>query len=668
MQRLLMGALALCCAETATAQCDLLVREHSLPSPISNFLVDDKAPIWVADFANHPNILAGGSTRTNTYSLLNATNPVALISVARVMIASEQNTNRYFGLNYAGEWIPLQLQSAPTQTIYGQDVFGFYADQAFHFFNVWEQQWASVPIASAVPLIQEGRSSICVVDGTDSIVGFSIHDSAGRRLTLPPDPTRSIVPILGSSGETLTRRNLQAFEIGTNQIAFFSTYLSRWDILTTQSPVPGLVAIYNKNTMILADYANNLVHLYSAHRGDFVTLTFPDLIQVAISSQDNGIQLEDPVTDTRHMFKAIDGGVVSLPGSLSNSSGVLFGNDCAAAGMFVGSGTDEEWFALSTKVRTSTWTPAGIQSGEVVLSRKANDSTILVITDQALYGFSGMSGRWTRTAYAGTFVNDAAQDFIGWVLTDTTAYVFSTREDRWVSRPLQAQTTLNDTDSLVILTDYDPISGQPTSRAVYSAESRGWRVQNLSGVQFVRGNDNSHFYSIHDDATTGGSTIYFFAGLADRWVVASVPTRIDANTRIEEMEEGLVIATPAGVLSFMAFGDLSSDHGAPIDNYAYHAQGNAPVRFIATGQPNALGLLLASIGETSLPLGFCNDLRVDLLSPTFLAVPVGSYNAAGVLRLNFRIPPTPNALIKMQMLGVSATSAQLGYLLDFQVH
>lgn len=668
MQRLAPLALLLAVSGGAHAQCDRFVREHTLSSPIANFLVDDKAPAWVADFATNPNQLAGGSTRTNTFSLLNAAAPVSLISVARVMIASEQGTNRFFGLNYAGEWIPLQLQNAPAQTIYGQDVFGFYGDGAFHFFNVWERAWISEPISGTFPLIQEGRSSMCVVDGTDSIVGFSIMGSQAVRLNLPPDPTRAIVPVLGSSGEPLTRRNLQAFESAPNQIAFFSTYLSRWDILTTQSQVPGLAATYNKNTMILADFANNLVHLYSAHRGDFVTLQFADLQQVTISSQDNGIQLEDAVTDTRHMFKAIDGGVAVLPNALTSSTGVLFLNDCAAAGKLVGSGPDEEWYALSTKIRTSTWTPAGLQSGEVVLARKGNDSTIVLVTDRALYGFSGMSGRWTRSPYQGTYVNSAAQDFIGWVLSDTTAYVFSTREDRWVSRAMNAQTTLNDTDSLVILTETDPSTGLPISRAVYSAESRAWRVQALSGSLFAQGRDNSHVYSIHDDAATGGSTVYFFAGLADRWLVAPVPTRIDANTQLAVMEEGLVIATPNGVLSFQAFGDLSSDHSAPIDNYAYHAQGNAPVRFLATGQPNAVAVLLASLGETNLPLGFCGDLRVDPLSPAFLAVPAGAYDAAGVLRLSFRIPPTPNALVKMQMLGVSASSVQLGQLLDFQVH
>ncbi|MBL8897979.1 MAG: hypothetical protein JNM84_10150 [Planctomycetes bacterium] len=668
MQRLAPLALLLALADGAAAQCDRLLREHALPLPLSNFLVDDKAPAWVADFATLPNVLAGGSTRTNTFSLLNGAAPVSLISVARVMIASEQGTNRYFGLNYAGEWIPLQLQNPPAQTIYGQDVFGFYGDGAFHFFNVWERSWTSEPISVSVPLIQESRSSMCVVDGTDSVVGFSIMGSQAVRLNLSPDPTRAIVPVLGSGGESLTRRNLQAFEIGPNQIAFFSTYLSRWDILTTQSPVPGLSATYNKNTMILADFVNNLVHLYSAHRGDFVTLTFTDLMQVAISSQDNGIQLEDALTDTRHMFKAIDGGVASLPNALTSSTGALFLNDCAAAGKFVGAGPDEEWYALSTKVRTSNWTPAGLQSGEVVLAKKGNDSTIVLITDRAVYGFSGMSGRWTRSAYAGTYVNSGAQDFIGWVLSDTTAYVFSTREDRWVSRPMNAQTSLTDTDSLVILTESDPSSGQPISRAVYSAESRGWRVQPLSGPLFAQGRDNTHVFSIHDDAATGGSIVYFFAGLADRWLVASVPNRIDANTKLAVMEEGLVIATPAGVLSFQAFGDLSSDHSAPIDNYAYHGQGNAPVRFLAIGQPNALAVLLASLGETSLPLGFCGDLRVDPFSASFLAVPAGAYDAQGVLRLSFRIPPTPNVLLKLQMLGVSASAVQLGQLLDFQVH
>lgn len=204
------------------------------------------------------------------------------------------------------------------------------------------------------------------------------------------------------------------------------------------------------------------------------------------------------------------------------------------------------------------------------------------------------------------------------------------------------------------------------SQSVYGMESTAFRTQNFTGTRFAAGRSNSYSYSIHDDAVTGGSRVWFFQSYGDRWIEHAVASRLADPAAITALEDTLLIKDGTKIHVFSGFADISSVFSAPNDNCT--SPSPAQVRASSpTAKPNAAALLLVGIARTDLPIpGIAGNLLID---PSFLVgVPAGTYDARGNLRFTLGLAGLLPGIVRMQMASFApATGVQLGRLLNFEI-
>ncbi len=649
-------------ASSLASQTDFGARTHVfLNDAPAAFLADDKVVTWAATVTNQPNQLIGGSIRSNRASLLQANGPLAILTIGRnPWIAQEGATGNYWGLSMEGDWVPLQLAAAGNVT-FGQDLCCIDDGTAVHLYQTWKNQWVSETLQSTAYQVIPGRGFMAVIDGTDSIIGFSkVVDTTAVRLNLPANPAR-VIQHLAGTGESFTRRNMAAFEIATNEIAIYSTYLDSFSRHTLPAPAFNYIYEYDKNTIAVSDVLRNELFVYSAHSGTLQQVPVQDVSTAQVDAQDFGVKILDVAGGNLLCLRAIDGGIAVLIGPAANVTNELFGNNHYTV-QFTDSNGIQDYQAVSTSKSNSQFVRANLPAAEAVQGDDFDDNIAVVGTDVAGYGFSAFTNRWTRLpSYQGNFVRVVAEDFIGYLETDSHVYVFSAREDRWIGRAKTANANVVDRDQFVATFDGSSIS-------VYSMNGDGWRTQAVSGTLFLDGDESSYVYSIHDDASTGGSHIWFFQNQADRWIDYALPNRISDPNQVFELEDGLLIMDGNLIHTFSGFPDLSSPFSAPNDNYAYHAFPGAQSTFLAVGEPNAAAFLFVGPNRANINLpGITGTILVDPV--TAIGVGAGNYDARGILRLFLPVPAnSPRGVLRLQMGGVSNGTLSMGRVMVFEIN
>lgn len=656
----LIGLLAT--AAPLTAQADFGTRTYDFPgSAPESFLTDGNLATWATSVVGDPSALIGGSFRSGHASVLRATGALGILQVGRnPLIATEAGTNNYWGLTMEGEWAALSLQTPPNFT-FSQDLFCLDDGNAVHVFQWWKNSWVTENLTSPNHTVVPGRGFLAVADGTRRLIGFSkLVDTQASVLDLGAGASWPLNHIIGS-GESLTRRNSAMFEIGNAEVAAYSAYTDTWTRLTLPAPLTNYFFEYDKNTIAITDPIRNEFFLYSAVTSTMQQISVQDVASTVIEAQDFVIRILDTLGNNLFCFRAIDGTTAALPGQAVATTNQLFGNNHYTVQVTDTVRNTIDYFAVSGSVRAAPFVSAGLGIGESVVADDHNDMVALVVTDAALYGFSAFSNTWTKFPnWQGTFSRLNAQDFIGWVESDSHYYVFSPREARWIERPRGAGETLRDSDQLVVI-------GDANGQSIYGMESTAFRSQSFRGPQFLFGRGNSYSFSIHDDQTTGGSKIYFFQSYADRWIEHDVATRITDPNAVDTNEDGILIIEGDRLHALSGFADISTVYTAPNDNYAYHAFPGSRQDFLASGVPNASAVMLLGLDRAALPIsGVRGDLLIDPSALT--SVGAGAYDARGILRIPLTVPPISPRIIRIQMGSFSpASGVQLGRLLQFEV-
>ncbi len=654
---LFLGAIA-----PLAAQADFGARTYDLTgTPAESFLTDGNLATWATSVVGDPNTLVGGSFRSSHSSLLRASNALGILQIGRnPLIASEANTNNYWGLTMEGEWAPISLSNTPNFT-FSQDLFCLDDGSALHVFQWWKNSWVTENLTSTSYAVVPGRGFLAASDGTRRLIGFSkLVDTQPTILDLGPAATWPLNHVIGS-GESLTRRNSAMFEIGNSEVAAYSAYTDSWARLKFPAPLTNYFFEYDKNTIAITDPINNEFFLYSAHTNTMQRIAVQDVASTVIEAQDFVVRILDTLGNNLFCFRAIDGTTSALPGQAVATTNQLFGNNHYTVQVTDTARNTIDYFGVSGSVRAAPFVSAGLGLGETVIADDSNDMVALVVTDRALYGFSAFSNTWTSfPSWQGTFGRLNAQDFIGWVESDTHYYVFSPRENRWIERPRGSNETLRDSDQLVII-------GDATGQSVYGMESTAFRNKSFTGPQAIFGRSNSYSFSIHDDNTTGGSKVYFFQSYADRWIEHDIATRITDPNLVNTNEDGILIIEGDRLHALTGFADISTVYTAPNDNYAYHAFPGSRQDFLASGVPNAAAVMLLGLDRTQLPIaGVRGDLLID---PSALAnVGAGAYDSRGILRIPLTVPAITPRIIRIQMASFGpASGVQLGRLLQFEV-
>lgn len=655
---------ALAGLSTAHAQQSFGARTFEFPAaPPGTLFVNGNVPTWAASVVGDPTRLIGGSGRSGATSILLAQGPVGVLATGRnPFVAQESNTGRYWGLGMDGNWAPLVLPQPATVTV-AQDLYVLDDGAAVHVFQTWKNGWTSETLISPTHSVIPGRNFAAVIDGNTRLIGFSkLTDTPATRLDLGSGATWPVQHIAGDpAGETLTRRNSAAFEIGDREIAVYSGYLDAWQRFVFPASLTNYSFNYDKNVIAIKDPFRNELFMYSAHTGTMQQIALADVGQAGIDAQDFAVKIVDTVGNNTFCFCAIDGSLVLLPGQGVTVTGQLFGNNHLTVQVTDPQTNNLEYHGVSGSKRASQFVPAGYGAGEILVADGVNDMTAIVVSDRALYGFSAFTNSWARFPnWQGSYVSRGAQDFMGRVVTSSHVYVFSAREARWIERALAPGATVNDTDQLVLVTEGN-------SQSVYGMESTAFRTQVFTGTRFASGRSNSYSYSIHDDVVTGGSRVWFFQSYGDRWIEHAIASRLADPAAITALEDTLLIKDGTKLHVFSGFADLSSVFSAPKDNYAYHAFPGARARFLANGEPNAAALLLVGIARTDLPIpGITGHLLIDPSS--LVGVPAGAYDARGNLRFTLGLAGLLPGIVRMQMASFApATGVQLGRLLSFEI-
>ncbi len=656
---------ALAVIPAAAAQQSFGARTHTFTqTPPDAIIVNGNVPTWAASVVGDPTRLIGGSGRTNHTSILTAQGPVGVLATGRnPFVAQENGTGRYWGLSMEGAWIPLAL-AAPAQVTVAQDLYVLDDGAAVHVFQTWKSAWTSETLLSpASHSVIPGRNFAAVVDGNTSLIGFSkLTATPATRLNLGAGATWPVQHIVGDpAGESLTRRNSAVFEIGNAEVAVYSGYLDAWQRFTFPAPLTNYSFNYDKNVIAIKDLTRNELFMYSAITGTMQQIALQDVATASIDAQDFAVKIVDPLGNNTFCFAAIDGSLILLPGQGLAVTGQLFGNNHFTAQVTDPVTLAVEYYAVSGNKRGSQFVAAGFGAGETLVADGVNDMTAIVVSNAALYGFSAFTNSWSRFAgWRGNYVSRGAQDFIGRVVTDTHVYVFSPREARWIERALATGATVQDTDQLVIV-------NEGNSQSVYGMESTAFRSQTFTGTRFQAGRSNSYSYSIHDDAVTGGSRIYFFQSYGDRWIELATSDRLADPTAIFGLEDTLVIKDGDQVHVLGGFADITSVYSAPNDNYAYHAFPGADATFLANGEPGAFAVLLVGFARNDLPIpGVLGNLLIDPLG--LIGVGAGAYDARGILRFRLGLAGVSPGVVRMQMASFApSVGVQLGRLLSFEI-
>jgi hypothetical protein len=657
-------AASLLLASVALAQNGFGVRTVNLAAtPPDAFLADGNIATFAVAVVGNPNQLIGGSTRTGNVNVLTANGPLGILNIGRnPLVANELGTGNYWGITMEGEWAPLSLPAAGNVTL-SQDLCTIDDGSAVHVFQWWSSAWVTESLRSATYAVVPGRNFAAVVDGNTRLVGFSkLVDTVATVLDLGPSATWPVAHIAGN-GESFTRRNSAMFEIGASEVAIYSGYLDAWQRFTFPAPLTNYQFEYDKNVIAISDPNRNELFMYSAHNGVIQQISVQDVNSAIVDAQDFAIKILDPLGNNLWCFRAIDGGLSILPNQASTTSSEMFGNNVYAVRSVNPITGGPEYYGCSGSKRGAVFVGAGLGASEVTIAEDVNDMVALAVTDGALYGFSAFTNRWTRLpGWQGTFSRLNAQDFIGWVETDTHAYVYSPRDDRWFTRPKAAGETLADADQFVVL-------GTPSSQSIVGMESTAIRSKNFIGTPFASGRGNSYSYSVHDDPLTGASRVYLFQSYGDRWMEMQTATRITDPAAIQRLEDGVLIKEADRLHILSGFADITTRFSAPNDNYAYHAFPGARPIFLANGVPNAQAVILVGTNRADLPiLGALGNLQIDPIG--LIGVSAGAYDARGILSLTFTLPTTlPAAVYPMQMASLApGIGLQFGRLLRFEVY
>lgn len=642
------------------SQCDYGTKTFTLPAPIASVYWKSDNSNFAIHTADQTRIHAGSvrPLRLNTLAS-SASNLISPVGIGRIpLVVTESNTNHYWGVNTKADFVPLLLPGTPNQVVTGQEVVMIEQGGSVHVFGHWLSAWTSAPVTGPVQIVP-GRALIVAQDGTSRLLGFSwLTASTPVVLQLGPGKTAAYV---AGTGESDTRRNAQVFVTDTNELSIFSAYLDRWVKVTTTSPAATVGVAFDKNVIRIDDPVANEILCFSDITGTTARVTVANLANTTLATQDFGIAITDSTTNILYLFRAIDGGLAVLPGGATSVvTGGAFTNNlwCVARKDAVTQAT--EYHACASSVRGAPFVPAGA-SGQTIVAGAGNDNTFVLTTNQDLFGFSAFTNHWTKlSGYQGTYVGGDGEDFIGWVETSSHVYVFSPREDRWVARTKgPGFVKVSDSDQVVIV-------DEGATKIAFGTESTDFQVKSLSGAKVKEGQSNTYHFSIHDNATTGGSTIHLFAGFADRWIQLETQNRLTATTVVHQLEDSIFVEDGDKLHVLTAFGDLTSQWGAPNDNYAWHAIPNANARFFATGVANAPAALVLGLDRTSLNLpGICAPLKVG--GSSLLAVPIGSYDQNGALRFDVVLPPS-TGVIRLQMASLASSSVQLGSLLNFEIY
>lgn len=643
--------------QSANAQNDFGYRATNTGVPLGFFATSEKLPTWIVGSGDRKTLI-GGSTRTNKTSVLTAPNPMKVLVTGRVPpVVQEENTGNYWGLNLYGDFVPLKLSGPATAEQAAQDLYGLLQGGQAHVFGNWSTQWRTIQLSSTNVQFLAGRACLMLQDGRD-LYGFStLFPAQPAKLTIPGSSI--VTPVIGI-GESNSRRNFQAYEIGTNQVAIYSPYTNTWRRIDLGFSVVGATFDFDKNALFIFDPGTNKTLSYSSLTGLALPRTFTDVTALTYEVQDFGITILDPGKDLLY-FRAADSQFTILPGRAKDVvAGGRHSNNHWSFALKDPTTSAVDYYGISSTVRRAPVVAAGLTASETVVDEDGNDMVTTVITDSALYGYSAFTNAWTTfRGYKGSFVSQDAEDFIGRVTTSTHAYAFSPRDNKWYELPISANASVADTDQAVIVKE-------PGSQSVLSMQSLAWRTQNFQGTLFQDGRENSYAYSIHDRAA-GGSTVWFFQNFGDRWIQAVLPNRVNDSNNIIPLEDGLLIVDGMTVHQFSGFADLSSNWAAPNDNAAYHAVPGAFARFTAAGPAGRPALLLIGSDRFDLSIpGFAGQLQVGLNG--IVVVPAGAYGADGTLRFNVTLQNVMPARYRFQMLGLDpVTGPSFGRLLDFRV-
>ena len=555
-------------------------------------IFDENIPTWVAASTDNKTLHIG-SFRTGKTVKLTSKIGLTVINAGRVpFVVQEVGTGNYWGINLYGDAVPLALKQVPTVTQFSQDLFGLIDGNDAYVFGNWSTSWRKVTLSSSPRAFLAGRACLILRDGRD-LYGFStLFPGQPAKLSVPGSSLLSPVP---GKGETPDRRNLQAYEIDTNKVALYSPYTNSWWQLDLGVAITATEFDYDKNSLLIKAPTLNRVWSYSALTGIAIPKQFKDLANVTTEVQDFGITFLEKGGDI-HYFRAADTRYSTLVGRADDMTNTgNHANNCWIFELTDPKTKAIEWYGVSSSDAGAQIVAAGIGSTETVAKNDANDCCGLVVTDQALYGYSAFTNKWTvLKGYKGTVAGSDAEDFIARVNTDTHAYFFNPRDDKWYELQLGSGAKVTDTDQLVVVTEAGRI-------AAGSMQSLGWRIQNITGTLFQRGQEKSYSYSIHDRAA-GGSTVYWYQSFADRWMTIELKNRVSDPKSVLELEDGILIVDGNTVHAFTGFGDLSSNWAAPNDNAAYHAVPGAFARFTASGPANVPAVFLLGLDRKDLSI------------------------------------------------------------------
>lgn len=662
MQPRIRHAVPLLALSTAlAAQCQQGSGSFTITPGLAAVVSQSDNPVFVVQTTD-PNKVYGGSLRAMRTSELSRPNAIGLIGLGRIpLILNEATTDNYWGMNVRGNFVPLTLNAPGKQFAYGQEVMLIEDNGRVHVFGHWHDQWTTAAVTSSNVGAIPGRALIVAQDGPNRLLGFSWLSPDNQPVVLQLGNTKTASHIPGV-GEPDTRRNAQAFETDPNEVTVFCAHTNAWHKVSTTSPARTLTLDYDKNVVSMLDVAANQIICFSDLSGTHSVVTLADATKVTTETQDFGIYVIDGVNGNAYLMRAIDGGIALLPGVGSRiQPGGAFTNNLWALAIKDPVTPAIDWYACSTSKRGAQFVAAGA-SGETKVHEAGNDNTFVLVTDQALYGFSAFTNRWTRLANPqGTFVKADGEDFIGFVETSTHVYVYSPREDKWTARPKSASfVRVFDTDTTIVIDD-------ATSKTAYGTNGATFRTHMVAGTKIAEGQSNSYHYSIHDDPSGPGSLVHLYQAFSDRWITLTTQNRLVlANITITRDEDAVYIADGNRLHVLTGFGDLTSQWGAPNDNYAWHATPGKLARFFAYGRPNAALALLVGIDRAEIQLpGICNPLQLD--PNNILAIPLPNLDVHGNLRFDAPLPNAPY-LWRLQTISLANNTLELGRLLNFEVY
>ena len=641
-----------------------------LPAPIRQLWTHASSPTWMLQLENRPQEIFAGSLRAQKpYAHLSRIRTLAPLRIGHnPFVVHEDATGNYWGLNWYGDFVPLVLggPAHPTDVYFSTDLMCIVRNHTVHVFGCWSEAWESVTTRST-PTIITGRGCLIVQDG-DTLLGFSglmLGKAPPAKLTAA-GPVRHVV----GSGEGNLQRNQQAFTIDATgtRVAIYSAMTHAWHPHAFTSPLP--VFDYDTNVVLLRDATRKQLHFFSAFTGRVVTRAFPNyarLVFDADTTRDHGIAIHDPVAKEAVFYRSFDNGVQVLPNATTLRRGG-HENGCwilETDGLTVGS---IEYHGFSSTNRGSPPAAAGLGPTERTLDLDSGDMVGIAATNQALYGYSAYTGRWTRQTYLGNFDPNrqrlGAQSFFGHVETDSHVYAFHPRIDSWsVIQKMQ---------------DYAGIAGPSSDRmvildgtsTVWASGSDGDRFigSPLQGRRFFTGDANLRtcFLFVHTVSTY--SVVHWWS--RGWWYRIPIPILRDRNN-VYQLDDGVIImnVNRRRIETFSGYGDLGSDYTSQDATHAYAATPGRSARFVGQGQPGQIGFLLVGPERGEWTFQNRHRCRVFVGQNGLQVLPIAPFDNQGLLRFDLLIPPGIPAMdVRLQMASARDGALTFGHRLEFRIH